>query len=418
MPGPGMELIGEEEIEEVLEVLRGGYLFRYGISLGAEVDPRFKGKVYEVEREWARHSGVRYSVAVNSGTSALLTALAGLGVGPGDEVIVPGYTFIASMSSIIFSRAVPVLAEIDRSFNLDPVDVEAKITPRTKAIMVVHMTGVPARLNELRAIADKHGLLLVEDCAQAAGASYLGRPIGSIGHAGAFSFNVYKTITSGDGGMVITDDEETYKRSFAFHDQGHSPLRTGVEIGQRPLIGLDLRFTEVQAAILLAQIRKLPRLLSHLRSNQRLYRELIADLPGLEFREAPDPDGDIGTMLTVMLPTADIAQKIAGDLGTKVLAEAGWHVYNNMESILEQRTITAVQCPFVCSPYTNRGGNMRYWKGMLPNTDALLARSLNISIGVSDPGLSSGFGVTMRDGEAVVRERAAAFRLAASRYLG
>lgn len=418
MPGPGMELIGEEEIEEVLEVLKSGYLFRYGISLGADVDPRFKGKVYQVEQEWARHSGVRYAVAVNSGTSALLTALAGLGVGPGDEVIVPGYTFIASLSSIIFSRAVPVLAEIDRTFNLDPSDVEAKITPRTKAIMVVHMTGVPARLNELRSIADKHGLLLIEDCAQAAGASYLGRPIGSIGHAGAFSFNVYKTITSGDGGMVITDDEETYKRSFAFHDQGHSPLRTGVEIGQRPFIGLDLRFTEVQAAILLAQIRKLPKLLSHLRSNQRLYRELIADLRGLEFRESPDPDGDIGTMLTVMLPTAEIAQRIAADLGTKVLAEAGWHVYNNMESILEQRTITPVQCPFVCSPYTSRGGHMRYWKGMLPNTDALLARSLNISIGVSDPGLSSGFGVTIRDGEAVVRERAATFRQAAGRYLG
>jgi dTDP-4-amino-4,6-dideoxygalactose transaminase len=217
--------------------------------------------------------------------------------------------------------------------------------------------------------------------------------------------------------MVITDDEETYKRSFAFHDQGHSPLRTGVEIGQRPFIGLDLRFTEVQAAILLAQIRKLPLLLSHLRTNQRLYRDLIAGLPGLEFRESPDPDGDIGTMLTVTLPTAEIAQRIAADLGTKVLADAGWHVYNNMENILEQRTITPVQCPFVCSPYTDRGGNMRYWKGMLPNTDALLARSLNISIGVSDPGLSSGFGVTIRDGEAVVRERAATFRQAASRYL-
>lgn len=417
MPGPGMELIGEEEIEEVLEVMRSGYLFRYGISLGADVDPRFKGKVYEVERVWAQHSGVKYAVAVNSGTSALLTALAGLGVGPGDEVIVPGYTFVASMSSIIYSRAVPVLAEIDRTFNLDPADVEAKITPRTKAIMAVHMTGVPARLDELRAIADKHGVLLIEDCAQAAGASYKGRPIGAIGHAGAFSFNVYKTITSGDGGMVITDDEETYRRAFAFHDQGHSPLRTGVEIGQRPFIGLDLRFTEVQAAILLAQIRKLPRLLSHLRANHQLYHDLIADLPGLEFRESPDPDGDLGTMLTVILPTADIAQRIAADLGTKVLAEAGWHVYNNMEHILEQRTVTAVQCPFVCSPYTGRGGSMRYRKGMLSNTDALLARSLNISIGVSDPGLSSGFGVTMRDGEAEVRERAAMFRQAASQYL-
>ncbi len=417
MPGPGMELIGEEEIEEVLDVLRGGYLFRYGISLGDAVDPRFKGKVYQVEQEWAQRCGVRYGVAVNSGTSALLTALAGLGVGPGDEVIVPGYTFVASMSSIVFSRAVPVLAEVDRTFNLDPADVEAKITPRTKAIMVVHMTGAPARLAELRAIADRHGLLLVEDCAQAAGATYQGKAVGSIGHAGAFSFNVYKTITSGEGGMLLTDDEETYRRAFAFHDQGHSPLRTGVEIGQRPFIGLDFRFTELQAAVLLAQIRKLPRIIQHLRVNKRRYEELICDLPGLEFREQADPDGEIATVLTVILPTAEIARKIAADLGSKVIAEAGWHVYNNMEHILEQRTVTPVSCPFVCSPYTSRGGHMRYHKGMLPQTDALLARSLNISIGVSDPGLSSGFGVTMRDGLEQVEECAALFRRAASKYL-
>ncbi len=160
-----MELIGEEEIEEVLEVMRSGYLFRYGISLGSEVDSRFLGKVYKVESEVARYCGLRHAVAVNSGTSALLTALCGLGIGPGDEVIAPGYTFIASLSSIVYSRAVPVLAEIDRTFNLDPDDVVAKITPRTKAIMAVHMMGNPARLDELKAIADQHGLILLEDCA-------------------------------------------------------------------------------------------------------------------------------------------------------------------------------------------------------------------------------------------------------------
>src|SRR5947199_2163212 len=188
MPGPGMEYIGEEEIQEGLEVLRGGYLFRYGVSLGDEVDPRFKRKVYQSEQAVAEYVGVKYGVAVNSGTSALLTALAGVGVGPGDEVIVPGFTFIASISSIIYARAIPVLAEVDRTFNLDPNDVEAKITPRTRAIMAVHMMGNPARLAELKAIADRHGLYLVEDCAQAFGASYKGRPVGSIGNVGTFSF--------------------------------------------------------------------------------------------------------------------------------------------------------------------------------------------------------------------------------------
>jgi dTDP-4-amino-4,6-dideoxygalactose transaminase len=412
-----MELIGEEEIQEVLEVLRSGYLFRYGISLGAEVDPRFKGKVYQVERDVANYCGVRHAVAVNSGTSALLTALSGLGVGPGDEVIVPGYTFIASLSSIVYARAIPVLAEVDRTFNLDPADVRARITPRTRAIMAVHMMGNAARLDELKAIADPHGLFLIEDCAQAFGATYKGRPVGSIGNAGAFSFNVYKTITSGDGGMVVTDDDEVYRRCFAFHDQGHSPLRTGVEIGERPFFGLDFRFTELQAAVLIAQLRKLPQILQHLRANKKRFKELIADLPGLEFRQLPDPEGDCATMLTVILPSEEVARRIAGDLGTKVVAEAGWHVYRNMEQLLEQRTVTTEKCPFTCSPYTGRGGEMRYWKGMLPRTDALLARSINIGIGVSDPGLGSAFGVTMRDGLKQVEESAARFRQAAGMYL-
>jgi dTDP-4-amino-4,6-dideoxygalactose transaminase len=417
MPGPGMEWVGDEEIQEVLEVLKSGFLFRYGNAPGGELDPRFKAKVYQVEREIADYCGVRYAVAVNSGTSALLCALAGLGIGPGDEVIVPGYTFVASMSSVIYSRAVPVLAEVDRTFNLDPEDVERKITPRTKAIMAVHMMGNPARMNELKAIADRHGLLLIEDSAQAFGATYHGRPVGSIGHAGTFSFNAYKTITAGDGGMVVTDDEEVYKRCFAFHDQGHTPLRNGVEIGKRPLIGLDFRFTELQAAVLLAQFRKLPRLLACLRANKKRYKEIIADLPGIEFRELTDPEGDAATMLTVILPNEEVARAIAKDLGTKVVAEAGWHVYSNMEHILEQRTVTPEKCPFTCSPYTEKGGKIRYWKGMLPRTDALVARSLNISIGVSDAALSSAFGVTIRDTMDVVEERARQFCQVAGRHL-
>jgi dTDP-4-amino-4,6-dideoxygalactose transaminase len=169
--------------------------------------------------------------------------------------------------------------------------------------------------------------------------------------------------------------------------------------------------------VLLAQLRKLPRIVSHLRTNKRRYTEVLAELPGLKFRELPDPDGDLATMLTVILPSEEIARAIANELGTKVAADAGWHVYNNMEQILEQRTITPVNCPFTCSPYAERGGSMRYYKGMLPQTDTLLARSLNISIGVSDPGLSSAFGVTMKDGLDVVEERAKRFCEVAGRYL-
>lgn len=418
MPGPGMEYIGEEEIQEVLEVLRGGYLFRYGVSLGDEVDPRFKRKVYQSEQNVADYVGVKYGVAVNSGTSALLTALAGLGIGPGDEVIVPGFTFIASISSIVYARGIPVLAEVDRTFNLDPEDVRAKITPQTKAIMVVHMMGNPARLDELKAVADEHGVPLIEDCAQAFGAVYKGRVVGSIGKVGACSFNVYKTITSGDGGMVVTDDEELYERCFAFHDQGHSPLRTGVEIGKRPFFGLDFRFTELQAAVLLVQLRKLPQILSKLRANKKRYKELISGIPGLEFREITDAEGDIATMLTVILPNAEIAQKVAQELNTKVIAKAGWHVYNNMEQLLEQRTVSRVQCPFTCYQYYGaKGKEVKYRKGMLPKTDALLERSLNIGIGVRDPGLSSGFGLTVMDDLEAVEKHAMMFRSTVEKYL-
>ena len=419
MPGPGMELVGEEEIQEVLEVLREGYLFRYGVSVGAERDPRFKGKVYQCEQEIARYAGVRYAVAVNSGTSALLTALAALGIGPGDEVIVPGFTFIASISSIVYARAIPVLAEVDETFNLDPDDVKAKITRHTKAIMAVHMMGNPARLDELKKIGDAQGVPIIEDCAQAFGASYHGRPLGSIGRTGTYSFNVYKTITSGDGGMVVTDDEEIYRRAFAFHDQGHSPLRTGVEIGERPFFGLVFRFTELQAAVLIAQFRKLPRILERLRANKKRYKEIIGDLPGLRFREITDEQGECATMLTLILPSAEVACRIAADLGTKVVARAGWHVYNNMEQLMKLRTPTPVQCPFACfGRYSGDTREIRYWQGMLPKTDALLERSLNISIGVSDPGLSSGYGVTVRDDLQSVERHAASFRRVAEKYLG
>jgi dTDP-4-amino-4,6-dideoxygalactose transaminase len=406
-----MEWIGEEEKKAVLEVVEGGYLGRYG----PEDDPKFLAKVYQLEQEFAQRCGVRYAVAVNSGTSALLAALAALGVGPGDEVIVPGYTFIASISSVVFSRAVPVLAEVDKTLNLDPRDVESKVTPRTRAILAVHMLGNPARLEELKAIADRHGLLLVEDCCQAAGATYRGKPVGSVGAAGCFSFNVYKTITAGDGGLMVTDDEETYRRAFAFHDQGHSPHRKGVEVGRRPFIGLDFRMTELTAAVVLAQLAKMERIVARLRDTKRALKSALADLPGLEFREITDPEGEIATLLTIFLPDEASARAVAAALGTKVVADSGWHVYSNMEHVLEKRTATPQGCPFNCSSHPT---SVKYRKGMLPQTDALLARAINLSVGVSDPGLGSAFGATIHSDRGEVERVAAQVREVVARVVG
>ncbi|MDD3367010.1 MAG: aminotransferase class I/II-fold pyridoxal phosphate-dependent enzyme, partial [Sphaerochaetaceae bacterium] len=237
MPGPGYYFMGEDEEREVMEVMRSGHLNRYG----SEDDPKFKKKVYTLEHEIAKKFGAKYGLAVTSGTSALIVALQALKIGPGDEVICPGYTFIASMSSIITAGAVPVLAEIDESLTLDPKDIERHISKKTKAIMVVHMLGNPAAMDEIAAIAKKHNLLLIEDSAQAFGAKYKGKYVGLTGDIGTYSFNVFKTINAGDGGLILTNNEETFKTAFAIHDQGHMPLRAGLEVGNRSIVGQNFR---------------------------------------------------------------------------------------------------------------------------------------------------------------------------------
>ncbi len=409
MPGPGLDLVGAEELTEVAEVLASGHLSRYGPD-----DSSFPAKVRRFEETVAELAGVSHALALNSGTSGLFLALVGLGIGPGDEVIVPGFTFVATISSVVYARARPVLAEVDETFGLDPADVEARITPRTRAIVAVHMLGNPARIAELRAIADRHGLALIEDCAQAFGATYDGRWVGAHGAAGIYSFNEFKTITCGDGGLLVTDDEALYRRCFAMHDQGHSPNRRGIEVGARPFLGLNFRMTELEGAVLLAQVRRLDRIRDHLRANRDLVHGLIGDLPGLRFRTLPDPAGDLATHLVVIFPDASIASAVTAELGSITLATSGWHVYTHMEHVLAGRTITGRGCPFDC-PCTD-DSVAEYRVGMLPGTDRLLGRSMSFAIGVLDPNLAP-FGLRMRDGADVARVRAERFRAVASRYL-
>jgi dTDP-4-amino-4,6-dideoxygalactose transaminase len=409
MPGPGLDLLGSEELAEVTDVLASGHLSRYGPD-----DASFPAKVRRFEETVAALSGSRHALAVNSGTSALYLALVGLGIGPGDEVIVPGFTFVATISSVIYARARPILAEVDESFNLDPADVEARITPRTRAIVAVHMLGCPARLEELAAVATRHGLALIEDAAQAFGATYRGRWVGGHGRAGIYSFNEFKTITCGDGGMLVTDDEDLYRRAFAMHDQGHSPDRRGVQVGNRPFLGLNFRMTELEGAVLIAQVRRLDRIRGHLRANRDLVQGIIGDLPGIRFRALPDPEGDLATHLVVIFPDAATASAVTSELGSITLATSGWHVYTHMEHVLSRRTITGRGCPFDC-PCTDDGAP-EYSPGMLPATDRLLERSMSFSIGVLDPNLAP-FGLRMRDGPDVARARAEHFRSVASRIL-
>ena len=241
-----------------------------------------------------KYTGSNYSLAVNSGTTALLTSLWALGIGPGDEVIVPGYTFIASITSIIFARAIPILAEVDESLTLDPEDVLKKISTKTKAIMLVHMLGNPGNVNEILKIAEENNLFLIEDCAKAFGASYKGKSVGTYGKISAFSLNVYKTITAGDGGMIITDNKELYERAFAIHDQGHLPLRKGVEQGKRTILGLNFRMNELTAAVANAQLKKVDLIKKKLHINKKILKHSLAEINEIEFRKIWDEKEDLG----------------------------------------------------------------------------------------------------------------------------
>ena len=404
MPGPGIEFIGDEEIAELTDVIRSGRLSRYGPD-----DGTFPAKVRKLEEAIAARAGVDHALALNAGTSGLYLGLLALGIGPGDEVIVPGFTYVASMSAVVYARARPVLAEIDETFDLDPVDVEARITPRTKAIIAVHMLGAPARIDALRAVAERHGLALIEDAAQAFGATYDGRMVGAHGDVGVYSFNEFKTITCGDGGMLVTDDEDLYRRAFAMHDQGHSPLRSGVEIGARPMLGINLRMTEVEGAVLTAQLRRLDDIRARLTRNRDLVWERLQDLPGIGFRELTDRDGDLATHLVVVFPDAEMATAVTGEIGSIKLDASGWHTYAHMEQLLDQRTATGTGCPFDCTCHYD--APLEYAAGMLPATDALLGRSMSFAIGVVDPNLAP-FGLKVTDDADTAERQAERFRAA------
>lgn len=393
--GPGSYVLGAEERKEVLDVLDSGYLFRYGKS----DDPGFTHKVASFEKEFVERIGTKYAFATSSGTGALLCCLAALGIGAGDEVIVPGYTFIASISSIVLANAIPVLAEIDESLTIDPDDIEKRITPRTRAIMPVHMLGNPCDMDRIMAIAKKHNLFVIEDCCQAFGASYKGKRVGNYGDIAAFSLNVFKTITAGDGGVVATNSFDLYEKAFGFHDQGHKPARMGVEVGNRSIIGMNMRMNELTGAVALAQVRKIDAILDTLRTKKALLKKRLSSLKGFGFRTVNDAAGECATLLTLIVDSKELTDKLCEKLGIKPISASGWHVYNNMEQIINRKTGRTFNCPFECPVYK---GTADYSKHMLPRTDDILDRAVNLSVGVVDAGLGSQAGININSTEAEI----------------
>jgi dTDP-4-amino-4,6-dideoxygalactose transaminase len=388
MPGPGWYFVGPEEAAEVADVLASRELTRYRFGDAGAVS-----KAMALEREMAALLGVRHVLATNSGTSALLAALTALGIGPGDEVIVPGYTFIASIASVVFTGAVAVLAEVDESLTVDPADVAAKLTDRTKAIMPVHMLGAPADMDALLALARDAGCAVVEDAAQACGGSYRGTRLGALGDAGAFSLSVGKTMTAGDGGLLSTDDPDLYRHAFAFHDHGFAPDRAGVA-DDGPRLGLNLRVHELAAAVALAQARRLDVVLGRCRAIKDAVRAETAGIHGTSPRVVHD-DGECATSHVLVYDDAARARRVAHGLGGDVLGASTKHNYARMAQLHKEFA----------------SGAVRYGTpGALPRTDDLLGRCVALSTGVVDGYLGTLGPITVLDEPDQAAQRARELR--------
>jgi dTDP-4-amino-4,6-dideoxygalactose transaminase len=368
--------IGELEKEYVLNVLNHGKVFRF-------INDEDKSYPALMEKFYRERLGVNYALAVNGGTSALICALAALGIGPGDEVIIPAYTFIATAAAVIAVRAVPVIVECDDTLNMDPKAFEAAITPYTKAVIPVHMRGVMAQLNEIVAIAKKNGLYVVEDVAQANGGSYFGKPLGSIGDIGCFSFQFYKIITSGEGGMVVTNNNVWSARASYQHDSAFQFWGDKITVPSIP--GENYRMSEINGALGYAQLQKMDGIVTKLRHNKQRIVAGIKDIPGIRMQRVIDPDGDVSTGVVFFVEDKAWAQPFSEALQAEGIPNgnifnggfADRHIYRNWDYIMDKRMASPVGTPWNCSEYK---GNVNYHPDMCPVTLDYLSRAISIGL--------------------------------------
>jgi 8-amino-3,8-dideoxy-alpha-D-manno-octulosonate transaminase len=338
---PGFELFGNEERKEVNDVLESGVLMRYGFD--GMRNGHWKAK--EFETAFATRMDTEYCQLVSSGTSALTVALAAAGVGAGDEVIMPTFTFVASFESIMALGAVPVLVDIDDTLTLDPAAVEKAITSKTKCIMPVHMCGSMADLAALKRICNKHKLLLLEDACQAIGGSFDGKPLGAYGDLGCFSFDFVKTITCGEGGAVITNKEKYYINADQYQDHGHDHIGKDRGAETHPHLGYNFRISELNAAVGNAQLRKLDGFLAIQKRNYKIIRKALSKVKGVTFRRVPETGVENYSFVNFFLPEASLAEK-----AHKALSENGvdacfywfnnnWHYINGWEHLRNLKSL-------------------------------------------------------------------------------
>lgn len=380
----GNELIGKEEAKEVMDVLETGVYTRYNF----DVERKGVFKVREFEQAFAAYLGAGYTLGVTSGSAALKVALTALDVGPGDEVIVPAFDFIATYEAVLEAGALPVMADIDDSLNLDPDDIEAKITPSTKCVIPVHMCGAAAEIDRIIAVAKRHNLSVLEDNAQACGGSYRGKKLGTFADMGILSFDYYKTLTTGEGGMVLTNDKTLYDRSDWYHDHGHdhNPAVGRGDEG-RSILGFNFRMNEFQGAVGLAQLRKLDYMIGEQRTHKAALKAALGAVKGIEFRRLFDPDGDSATFLGFNLPdekTAKRFQKLLAErqVGTIYYYENKWHYAPRWEHLLARATANSKQFPFT-NPMNRR--EVAYRVEDIPHAEEIMRRTLFMIIPVTMP---------------------------------
>ena len=376
---PGAYWLDEKEDEAVLDVLHKGSLFRY-YGLG---QPKY---VDELEDAAKKFYGAKYALGLNSGTGALTSAINALGVGPGCEVILPAFMWVASVGAVVQNNAIPVLCEVNDTFCMDPVDLERKITPRTKLILPIHMAGCPCDMDGIMAAAKKHGIAVLEDCAQCNGGEFKGKKVGTFGDIGIFSLQLNKNMTCGEGGLLITNDEKLYYKAFSAHDMGLVRINGRLATPEPYAIawGQGRRMTELCGAVASVQLSKLPDILSNMRASRKRIKEMLSDVPGLGFRRLNDEDGQTGPFLIMILEdeakAISAAKKIVeGGLHNVFrIADYGLHMYFNIPSLVGKVPLSPAGNPWKLQE--NKDSIYDYNKGACPVSDGLFARSILLPI--------------------------------------
>lgn len=372
---PGTELFGNEERKEINDVLETGMLFRYNH------DQQRNGiwKAREFEAEVRKITGAKYAHAVCNGTAAIATALAASGIGAGDEVIVPPFTFIASIEAVLFIGAIPVFAEIDETLCLSAEGIEKAITPKTKGVCLVHMCGGMADMDAIMRVVNDYNLVLVEDAGQAFAASYKGTSTGLFGTAGSYSFDFFKIATAGEGGVFVTNDEEVYKIADAYADHGHNHQGNNRGMEQHPVLGFNYRISELHAAVGLAQTRKVPQIREANRKHKQMLTEILSQTEGIDFARIADPDGDSATFLNILMPDTETAKRAVAEMNNAGVGGFNYW-YTNMYHFINQWDHLKAMRTAATLPVEKFGSSQDYNALELPKSQEVVGRLISFGI--------------------------------------